>query len=275
MILDHTVYRYSKRNTSFAKKVSETDRIRKSKECPWETTTSLIHHGPVVMIKFPAEIQQNLVRWKHPDTWLPKYRDSIPGLSSWISGISLDGPKFMRLNYASPKDSRYFGTPVRTGTDILMLLLTSERVVWSLRLSGTSPDVLIILPWRDPTPNLEIRSFIHHGKLTAVSQYDAEDLPTDLWTLVSQFTSDDLENIQGTIMNFYRLMNERRELLKLDPIKSCTIDFTLVEKGRLELIEVNPFGADSPVGSCMFNWALDRGILYSEENSVVFRLPRG
>lgn len=46
-----------------------------------------------------------------------------------------------------------------------------------------------------------------------------------------------------------------------------SFDIALKEDGSVHLVEINPFGAMSGCGGCLFNWVLDGKMLYGLEDA--------
>jgi hypothetical protein len=46
-----------------------------------------------------------------------------------------------------------------------------------------------------------------------------------------------------------------------------SFDVALQEDGSVQLVEINPFGALSGCGACLFNWVLDGKVLYGLEEA--------
>lgn len=47
-----------------------------------------------------------------------------------------------------------------------------------------------------------------------------------------------------------------------------TFDIVIKRGGRVQLVEVNPFGVDSRCGSCLFHWIDDAKLLYGGKNGI-------
>jgi hypothetical protein len=51
-----------------------------------------------------------------------------------------------------------------------------------------------------------------------------------------------------------------------------TFDVLAAPVGKLLLVEINPFGAMSGCGSCLYHWIKDARLLYGWEDKVEFRI---
>lgn len=209
----------------------------------------------------------------------------------------LDGEKdwFIRLDQMSPKDSAFGGTqPSTSFEDVVTKICTSMRAWGCLqreaelarRREGDVVMQLVLNPWDEAMdPRTEFRVFVAppaardapaevaHLRVTAVSQYrwsfpferplgctleataravcrGADEVLVDVKKFVIEDMGEDMRNL----------------LLEY----GFSFDIALQRDGTVRLVEVNPFGALSGCGACLFNWVRDGRVLYGLEDDVEF-----
>lgn len=190
---------------------------------------------------------------------------------------------FVRLDDCSPKDSESTKMPVSSLRQLVLCLLTSDRArgdfeahvmenrrahiylhAWDEEMAkgvefgcfvpptvhladGSSPSVVAISQchWHRPFP---VAAF-EPRETVDIALTSAEEL---LRQILSTVTSMDI----------------------LDELKTWGFTFDVVVKrsGRVQLVEVNPFGANSGCGSCLFHWIDDAKLLYGGKKGTEVRL---
>ncbi|KAH7094566.1 hypothetical protein FB567DRAFT_510478 [Paraphoma chrysanthemicola] len=220
--------------------------------------------------------------------------DIVETLKSTMSGKLLapllDGKKqwFIRLDQMSPKDSPLGGDiPSSTFADVIVKLCSSMRAYGCLqRMKQVAEEndmelavKLILNPWNESMdPAKEFRVFVpppaarriskptvSDFRISAISQYEwhkAFQVPYNL--SLDQVADKVYVGALGLmpILVAYIAMQLDAKVAKTLLESGFTFDVLLLEDGRLQLVEINPFGAMSPCGACLFNWVLDATVLY-------------
>jgi hypothetical protein len=65
---------------------------------------------------------------------------------------------------------------------------------------------------------------------------------------------------------------DRRHILKRLRTEGFVFDIFQAANGEMQLLEINPFGAMSGCGSCLFHWIEDADMLYGASQEVEVRL---
>ena len=123
---------------------------------------------------------------------------------------------------------------------------------------------LVLIPWRDDMNALnEFRCFIHNGRLTAMSVYNYREYGSRKWSLKPEL------EIRMIVKNVCEKWNQ----LEPDaPWNSCVMDVHVSRDLKVEVIEFNPFGAQSMTGSSMFHWIQDYDQLHGKTDIIEVRL---
>ncbi|KAH7084918.1 hypothetical protein BKA63DRAFT_5240 [Paraphoma chrysanthemicola] len=202
----------------------------------------------------------------------------------------LDGRRqwFIRLDQMSPKDSPLGGDiPSSTFADVIVKLCSSMRAYGCLqRMKQVAEEndmelaiKLIPNPWNDSMyPAKEFRVFVpppaargiskptvSDFRISAVSQYEwYKVFPAPYNLSLDQVADKVYAGALGLmpILVAYIAMQLDAKMVKILLESGFTFDVLLLENGRLQLVEINPFGAMSPCGACCFNWVLDARVLY-------------
>ncbi|MCW7553483.1 cell division cycle 123 family protein [Endozoicomonas gorgoniicola] len=132
---------------------------------------------------------------------------------------------------------------------------------------------LYLFPWKKLNPDKEFRVFVHHDRVTAISQqylYQRNELLMNL----------PLEERQAQVETWARQIIEYVDntvVPSITHISSYSIDLAITETDdaddEIYFIEINPFGKEYASGSALFHWIKDEEILYGQqqENTVHFR----
>lgn len=152
---------------------------------------------------------------------------------------------------------------VRSGADVLSLLLTSERVYadmldWE---RFGEPEQICLRHWDENiTMDYEFRVFVNEEKITAISQYDHY--------LYYPHLEDKRDTIEEAIRKFWKDVH-----IDLD-IKSYVIDIAYVPtSGQCIMIELSPFLACT--GSALFSWSVESDLMILEgRKPFEFRLKK-
>ena len=195
----------------------------------------------------------------------------------------LNGRKwFLRLDFCSTKDGSLGTRPVISLDDLLTALYTSKRAVAELvdilADSHARPARLFLLPYDDRMdPTREFRVFCPPARerITAISQYrwfapfyvsdalEAGRTAERVWNGATQIHKQILEHADGLLNSIVK------EKLRSE---GFVFDVFETERGEVQLIEVNPFGAMSGCGSCLFHWIEDAKVIYGEREEVEVRI---
>lgn len=193
---------------------------------------------------------------------------------------------FLRLDCCSAKDSAARSSVVETAADII------DRVCTSLRAAQALQD--IIEDERDPfqkaniflvpfnaamDPSREFRVFCPPliGRIAAISQYRwhrpvaVKDLEFEDHTKRGERIYEASVNIYAQITRYAERLEDVSVMEKMGT-QGFTFDVLETPTGDIQLVEINPFGAMSGCGSCLFHWLRDAKILYGLEERVEVRI---
>ena len=124
------------------------------------------------------------------------------------------------------------------------------------------------------------------GRVVAVSQYSwhqpwqpaGQDVVEEGWRDMVKRTA---ERVLKGVTRVHGLLVEHAERLKREEERAWVME-RMVEEGftfdvfdtreEVQLVEVNPFGAMSGCGSCLFHWIRDAEVLYGRRKEVEFRV---
>ncbi|KAF2117653.1 hypothetical protein BDV96DRAFT_644004 [Lophiotrema nucula] len=217
-----------------------------------------------------------------------------------------DGKKewFIRLDQNSPKDSPLVRGSVRSLQEVIKKLCSSMRAYGSLHRevdeatqAGREVKVNMVLnPWnKNMDPGYEFRvfvpppaargpktpknSFIKDFKIAAISQYRwSKPFYTRRdWNMTDEQLAErvycEAQDILTAILHFAADTLDIQTLADLYK-HGFTFDVSLQDASMVQLIEINPFGALSGCGGCLYNWIHDARLLYGLENEVVFAITQ-
>ncbi|KEQ64967.1 uncharacterized protein M437DRAFT_82953 [Aureobasidium melanogenum CBS 110374] len=189
---------------------------------------------------------------------------------------------FIRLNDYLPKDSEKAKMPISSLRQLVLCLLTSNRARgdFEAHVMENRQVHIYLHVWDDEMARgVEFRCFVppvarfndSRPRMVAASQYYwhrsfpvAAFEPRD--TVDVALTS--AEEILGQILSTATARGTLQELKAW----SFTFDIVIKRGGRVQLVEVNPFGVDSRCGSCLFHWIDDAKLLYGGKNGIEVRL---
>ncbi|KAF1981662.1 hypothetical protein K402DRAFT_457865 [Aulographum hederae CBS 113979] len=190
------------------------------------------------------------------------------------------------------RDVKVGHLPLISSEQIWQRIVTSERGVEGIDCLGNVGDLVFVylFPWREEVgKGTEFWVFCPPllGDLAAISQYkwlEALDLELgsdseggrreerlrnwaeELWKGVKE--------VHGRIMDHPNMTDDLKE-------SGFTFDVAEVDLApgkdgesskEVQLVELNPFGAMSGCGSCLFNWVKDARVIYGMEDHVELRL---
>ncbi|KAL1797281.1 hypothetical protein ACET3X_003887 [Alternaria dauci] len=205
----------------------------------------------------------------------------------------LDGEKkwFFRLDQMSPKDSPMGGKlPSSTIQEVLMKICTSMRAYGCLTREFADAKTenremqikLVLNPWDEGMdPDKEFRVFVPPPAaktrreadvtefwVSAISQYRWPKAFEAPWGFDLQQTVDSVG--MGATKTLEDIVTYAKKELSKDTTDlllkyGFSFDIALKKDGGVQLIEINPFGALSGCGACLFNWVLDGKVMYGLE----------
>lgn len=191
---------------------------------------------------------------------------------------------FLRFDFCSAKDSAARSSVVQTVADIINRACTSLRVAQSLRdMLDDERDPfqkanVFLVPFNPAMhPSREFRVFCppRIGRISAISQYRWHERST---TNNLEDVAKSAERIYEGSVNIYAQITRHAERLEdvsvLEKMRSEGFTFDVLETpaGEIQLVEINPFGAMSGCGSCLFHWLEDAMVLYGWQERVEVRV---
>ena len=201
-----------------------------------------------------------------------------------VSSKSVFGGKkwFLRLDFCSAKDGSLGTKPIKSLDDVLAALYTSKRATTELKEMiaepSSRPARLFLLLYTDRMdPAREYRVFCPPRKerITAISQYrwfepfyirdakGAERAADKIWKGALRIHEQILQHAEG-LCNANVKEKLRSEGFVFDVFEGDAND--------VQLIEINPFGAMSGCGSCLFHRIRDARVIYGEKEKVEVRI---
>jgi hypothetical protein len=191
---------------------------------------------------------------------------------------------FFRLDACSAKDSAASSSIVETATDVIYRVCTSLRAAQALQdVIDNEKDPFqkanaYVVPFNtDMDPSWEFRVFCSPliGRIAAISQYRwhqpfAVSDPGE--------AAKKAQKIYKASMDIYARITRHAERLEDKSVaeklrmEGFTFDVLETPTGEVQLVEINPFGAMSGCGSCLFHWLQDAKLLYGLEERVEVRI---
>ncbi|KAJ4983595.1 hypothetical protein SVAN01_10914 [Stagonosporopsis vannaccii] len=260
------------------------------------------------VVQIPGFLHEDLMRchaaWVATNRFPPELiNETVMAWQSTKRGKDLveilDGERnwFVRLDQMSPKDSPFGGNgPSSTFEDVVVKLCSSMRAWNCLQNERADAEAqrrdlrmeMVLNLWDDDMDaGREFRVFVPPPaargaqvevgqlKVSAISQYTWAFPFTYPFGLGLRQTASLVCAGANALLSDIRLfvqgsMSEqvRRLLLKY----GFSFDVALRHDGTVQLVEVNPFGALSGCGACLFNWVKDGKILYGLQTEVQFAI---
>ncbi|CAG2101466.1 unnamed protein product [Medioppia subpectinata] len=166
------------------------------------------------------------------------------------SALDSLGAVFPKLNWSSCEDSSWMsatGTRCLTPDDVYLLLKSSDRIVHDLTqpfkdCTDETPPVeheLVLKKWVDMNPSMEFRCFVANNQLIGITQRDVRSY--------YEHIGHQKEDIIGDIHRLFvtRIQNQF-------PDRDFVMDVYRPTRGRVVLVDMNPFGATTD--SLLFDW---------------------
>lgn len=261
------------------------------------------HHVFTIPSFLYDDIMRGHAAWMTSGQFSEEFLEDI--IESWISTTSgdqlaevLNGKRkwFIRLDQMSPKDSPFGGNlPSSTIEDVIMKICSSMRAYGCLQRAKEDADKgdqgavmqLILNPWdANMDPAKEFRVFVpppaargvivphvSDFKISAISQYRWHYVfePPFGFTVpkVAEKVCEGSDAVLADLIDFTTAeldADVEDMLLKY----GFSFDVAFQKDGSVQLVEINPFGAMSGCGACLFNWALDGRVMYGLEEEVTF-----
>lgn len=189
---------------------------------------------------------------------------------------------FVRLNDCSPKDSESAKLPISSLRQLVLCLLTSNRARgdFEAHVMENRRVHIYLHAWdEEMAQGVEFRCFVppaahldnKRPRMVAMSQYHwhrafpvAAFEPRETVEVALTSAEEILRQILSTAIS----------LGILGELKTWGFTFDIVVKrsGRVQLVEVNPFGVNSGCGSCLFHWVDDAKLLYGDKKGIEVKL---
>ncbi|KAJ7274644.1 hypothetical protein C8J57DRAFT_1177578 [Mycena rebaudengoi] len=143
---------------------------------------------------------------------------------------------------------------------VIRALILSERVWQDMTLAFRHPESwqqnIILRKWEPVPIDMEFRTFISNGRMTAISQY--------AYQLHSPRLNDTayLPSVLAVIRDLYATIGP---IIEAQGFERCVLDLGVIppanneETWRATLIEMNPF--EETTDGALFSWTRERGIL--------------
>eukprot|EP00703_Trepomonas_sp_PC1_P002054 JAP94552.1 Putative cell division cycle protein [Trepomonas sp. PC1] len=185
-------------------------------------------------------------------------------LEDIVHKIDIQNPKwpcFIRFDSCSPKDAGCL--KVQNSWEVVSVLVRSKRLYKIY--SDNIPEKIILRPWDqniwDNRDKNEHRVFVHNNKITAISQYDCYNNHNfSRFRISYPLIIEHIKEIQHQVETAFKLQSYVIDVFVGEP-----------EQYVVQFIEINPFGMESPCGSCLFHWVDDQKILYGDGTNIQIR----
>ncbi|MCJ1332778.1 hypothetical protein MMC10_009472 [Thelotrema lepadinum] len=203
-----------------------------------------------------------------------------------IAALLAENDFFVRLDFCSLKDGRGPAIP-RTIEDLIGRIVSSLRACRALE-DALEPGVvdkvrLYLLPFRvDIDLGREYRVFCPPGigvhRITAISQYRWHEpwpggATGETPEQAGQRILDGAMIMHDSIVRHALALKEDGDASVMDSLEKEGFTFDVFDTGsEVQLVEVNPFGAMSGCGSCLFHWIRDAETLYGKKEDVEVKL---
>ena len=182
---------------------------------------------------------------------------------------------FIRLEESSPKDSPVLPGAVSCAEDVVKKICTSMRAKVAMEYAGhiNATEKVILLPWDERMDSAkEFRCFVPPNdtlRITAISQYRWHAHFAG-WDYLGVEAPDLGEHAKVLLQHIIHHSHSDGTLQQLRQY-GLSFDIAAID-GDVQLVEVNPFGAMSGCGSCLFHWLDDAKLLYGMEDEIELRV---
>ncbi|KAI4652413.1 hypothetical protein J4E93_002615 [Alternaria ventricosa] len=209
-----------------------------------------------------------------------------------LAGL-LDGKRqwFIRLDQMSPKDSPMGGKlPSSTCEDVITKICSSMRAYGCLmrefedaRKEGREMEIKLVLnPWDEGMDaGKEFRVFVpppaaKTGREAVAAEFSISAISQYRWPMgfEAPWGFDLKQTVELVDVGAKKVLGEivaytekklSKDVMRLLLRYGFSYDVALQQDGSVQLVEINPFGALSGCGACLFNWVLDGRVLYGLE----------
>ncbi|KAL9108101.1 MAG: hypothetical protein Q9227_007076 [Pyrenula ochraceoflavens] len=199
---------------------------------------------------------------------------------------------FIRLDDCSPKDSLVVPGPVRSVRELVRKIVSSVRAIVAIRraVSEEMVERCILMPWREEmeagrewrcfVPPLRLKGDGRNGeteqlKVRGISQYRWHKPLKMLAGLELEELAEKVSTGAQRVLQEILLHSREHERRLEEQLQrfGLTFDVALMpvskdDETEVQLVEVNPFGAMSGCGSCLYHWIRDARRLYGLENGI-------
>ncbi|KAF7343857.1 cell division cycle protein 123-like protein [Mycena sanguinolenta] len=161
----------------------------------------------------------------------------------------------------------------KDAASVIRALVLSERVWQDMTLALRHPDTwkqnVILRKWEPVPIDMEFRTFVANGRMTALSQY------------AYQLYSSRLNNtaqLRLAITAIQNLYHDLWPILSNAKFSNCVLDFGVVPpterdgSWRAILIEINPF--EETTDGALFSWTRERAIIEGKAEDVDYPVVR-
>lgn len=172
---------------------------------------------------------------------------------------------FIRMDSASPKDGHHDHQWLKSGgitsaKDAIDVLSTSDRAHTAFI---NECNKIYFMAWDQSMDTArELRVFVHHGKICAISQYSCSEK-----SLFQSLNDMELVGLGRKVVEYTLEIINR---VKSIGTTSMVADLTVNQDFSLKLIELNSFGYWMCSGGSCFNWNTDREKMYGRLGEKVF-----
>ncbi|KAH0371993.1 hypothetical protein KCU65_g1566, partial [Aureobasidium melanogenum] len=189
---------------------------------------------------------------------------------------------FIRLNDCSPKDSETAPMPISSVRQLILCLLGSNRARGDFEahvLENRRVQIYLHAWDQEITQGVEFRCFVPPVvklgdgglRMVAMSQYHwHRSFPVAKFGL--RDTVDIALTAAAEILGQISSTATTQGIFQELETWGFTFDVVVKRGGRVQLVEVNPFGVNSGCGSCLFHWIDDAKLLYGGKKGIEARL---
>ncbi|KAF7350167.1 cell division cycle protein 123-like protein [Mycena venus] len=158
---------------------------------------------------------------------------------------------------------------------VIRALVLSERVWQDMTLAMRHPDTwqqnVILRKWEPVPIDMEFRTFVSNGRMTAISQY--------AYQLYSLRLNDPVQ-LQFAVAAIRNLYHNLWPILSKEGFSNCVLDFGVISSAHAEnngswratLIEINPF--EETTDGALFSWTRERDLIEGKTDGLDYPVVR-